>query len=85
MNDRTLIPLLQVKAGARAIAQDIQGGSDFSGRLAGMGLTKGTTLEILQNTGRGPVLVRTHDTRIALGRGEALKILVEETCDEPAD
>ena len=84
MNDRTLIPLVQLAAGARAITRDIQGGADFSGRLAGMGLTKGTYLEILQNSGHGPVLVRTHETRIALGRGEALKILVEETHDESA-
>ena len=84
MNDHTLIPLVQLAAGAHGIARDIQGGADFSGRLAGMGLTKGAYLEILQNTGRGPVLLRTHGTRIALGWGEALKILVEETHDESA-
>jgi ferrous iron transport protein A len=84
MSDRPFVPLVQLVPGVRAIVRDIQGGADFSGRLAGMGLAKGTYLEILQNTGRGPVLLRTHGTRIALGRGEALKILVEETRDEPA-
>ncbi|WP_031432857.1 FeoA family protein [Methylomarinum vadi] len=85
MNDRQLIPLVQLAAGKHAIVRDIQGGSDFSGRLAGMGLAKGTDIEILQNSERGPILVRTHESRIALGRGEALKILVQETDDEPAN
>lgn len=83
MNDRPLIPLVQLASRKHAVVRDIQGGSDFSGRLAGMGLTKGTDIEILQNSERGPVLVRTHESRIALGRGEALKILVEERGDEP--
>jgi len=84
MSDCLLVPLVQLLAGAQAIVRDIRGGADFSGRLAGMGLAKGACIEILQNAGRGPVLVRTHETRIALGRGEALKILVEETSDEPS-
>lgn len=83
MNDRLPVPLEQLAPGAHAIVRDIRGGADFSGRLAAMGLAKGSCIEILQNAGRGPVLVRAHETRIALGRGEALKILVEETSDEP--
>jgi ferrous iron transport protein A len=43
-----------------------------------MGLTVGSRLEVLQNRGRGPMLVRVRETRIALGHGEAIKILVEE-------
>jgi ferrous iron transport protein A len=43
-----------------------------------MGLTVGSRLEVLQNCGYGPVLVRVRDTRIGLGRGEAAKVLVEE-------
>lgn len=84
MSDRPPVPLEQLAPGAHAIVREIRGGADFSGRLAGMGLAKGSLIEMLQNAGRGPVLVRAHETRIALGRGEALKILVEETSDEPA-
>ena len=39
----------------------------------------GAPLVVLQNPGHGPMLVNVRDTRIALGRGEAMKILVEET------
>ena len=35
-------------------------------------------IEVLQNRRRGPVLVRVRETRIALGHGEAAKILVEK-------
>jgi ferrous iron transport protein A len=84
MNDRPPVPLEQLAPGAHAIVREIRGGADFSGRLAAMGLAKGARVEILQNRGHGPVLVRAHETRIALGRGEALKILVEETSDGPS-
>jgi Fe2+ transport system protein FeoA len=30
-----------------------------------------------QNFGSGPVIVKVRDTRIALGRGEAMKVLVK--------
>jgi ferrous iron transport protein A len=47
-------------------------------RLAALGLVVGAHLEVLQNSGRGPLLVRVHNTRVALGRNEATKVLVEE-------
>ena len=83
MSDHSLIPLDQLAPGAHAVVRVLRGGADFAGRLAAMGLAKGTCIEMLQNSGGGPLLLRAHQTRIALGRGEALKILVEEECDEP--
>ena len=47
-------------------------------RLAALGFVAGAHLEVLQNSGRGPVLVRVQNTRVALGRNEATKVLVEE-------
>jgi Fe2+ transport system protein FeoA len=47
-------------------------------RLSAMGLSIGSKFEVLQNRGHGPVLVLVRDTRIALGRGEAIKVMVEE-------
>jgi ferrous iron transport protein A len=49
----------------------------LSQRLAGLGLTVGAMVEVLQNYGRGPLIVAVRDTRIALGRGQADKVLVE--------
>ena len=70
--------LAQLPTGAHAVVQRLCGGRGLAGRLASMGLTVGCRLEVLQHRRRGPVLVRVRETRIALGHGEAAKILVEE-------
>jgi ferrous iron transport protein A len=57
------------------------GGWGLVGRLAALGLTPGGQVTVLQNYGRGPIIVRVRDTRIALGRGEALKVQVRRTTE----
>jgi ferrous iron transport protein A len=53
------------------------GGHHFVSRLASLGFTPGTRLRVIQNYGHGPIIVSLRGTRVALGRGEAGKILVE--------
>jgi len=72
-----LVSLDRVPRDTEAIVRELHGGSELAHRLAGMGLTEGIALVVLQNSGRGPLLVNVRDTRIALGRGEAAKIFVE--------
>lgn len=69
----------QLAPGARAVVGELRGGRGFASRLAGMGISVGCQIEVLQNPARGPLLVRVRDTRIALGRGEASKILVRNS------
>lgn len=69
----------QLTAGARAVVSELQGGMGFASRLAGMGISVGCQIEMLQNPVHGPLLVRVRDTRIALGRGEASKIVVRKS------
>ena len=57
----------------------LRAGNELTSRLAAMGLSAGARLVVLQNSGHGPMLVNVRDTRIALGRGEASKVLVEKT------
>lgn len=45
-------------------------------RLEDMGLRTGKTVEILNNEGMGPLLLKMDDARIALGRKMAMKIMV---------
>ena len=73
------VSLDQLPKGSRAVVRQLTGGRELAGRLAAMGLAVGAPLVVLQNSGRGPMLVVVRDTRIALGRGEAMKVLVEET------
>jgi ferrous iron transport protein A len=58
------------------------GGHHFLSRLASLGFTPGADLQVVQNYGRGPIIVTLRDTRVALGRGEAQKILVEQASGE---
>ena len=41
-----------------------------------MGLRIGKVIEVLSNEGRGPLLLKVGESRIALGRGMAMKIMV---------
>jgi ferrous iron transport protein A len=47
-----------------------------STRIADMGVRVGKTVKMLSNEGRGPLLVRIDETRIAMARGVAMRILV---------
>ncbi|MBU2610910.1 MAG: ferrous iron transport protein A [Chloroflexi bacterium] len=73
----SLKPLSDLPRESRAIVRYLRGGRGFSARLASMGVTPGVEVTVLQNFGRGPMIVTVRDTRIALGRGEAHKVLVE--------
>lgn len=72
-----LTTLDQLPMNAKAVIRQLRGGQEFASRLAAMGLAVGAQLTVLQNPGRGPMLVNARDTRIALGRSEAKKVLVE--------
>ena len=84
MNE-VVISLEKLGQGSCAVVRELGGGRAFSSRLASMGLSVGSRLKVLQNRGHGPLLVLVRDTRIALGRGEALKIMVEEQACERAE
>ncbi len=78
MDPLPTVPLAELKAGTHAVVRAFRGGRELVNRLTALGLIAGVSLEVLQNYGRGPLLVLVRDTRIALGRGEALKVLVEQ-------
>jgi ferrous iron transport protein A len=46
------------------------------GRMEDMGLRAGKSIEVLNNGGRGPLLIKVDESRIAIGRGTAMKIMV---------
>jgi ferrous iron transport protein A len=51
-------------------------GGGVPGRMEDMGLRAGKTVEMLSNGGRGPILLKVDESRIAMGRGMAMKIMV---------
>ncbi len=69
--------LAQIQTGKRAQVIKVQGGRRMLARLATFGFVRGAEVQVLQNYGTGPVIVQIHGARVALGRGEAERILVE--------
>jgi len=72
----TLMTLRDLQSGQSGTVIDCSGGRGLMSRLAAMGFTPGSRVTVLNNYGRGPILVMVHGSRVALGRGEAAKILV---------
>jgi ferrous iron transport protein A len=60
-----------------ALVRELRSGKDFTSRMSALGFTPGTVVTVIQNYGHGPVLVTIKDVHVVLGRGEALKVLVE--------
>ena len=67
----------QLKSGSRAYVVSVHGGRRMLARLATFGFVRGAEVQVVQNYGAGPVIVQVHGARVALGRGEAQRILVE--------
>lgn len=66
----------QLPAGFRATLINFCDNRAVTNRLASLGFTPGADVRMTQNFGHGPLIVTVRGTRVALGRGEAEKILV---------
>jgi Fe2+ transport system protein FeoA len=60
--------------GEHGVVVGLAGGRGMLSRMASLGFTPGAEVVIVQNFGRGALIARVRDARIALGRGEAKKI-----------
>src|SRR4030066_2348229 len=85
-----LLAITDVREGDQGVISSIEGGSALTSRLAGMGIVTGAKFRIAQVSG-GLIVVLVADTRIALGHGEASKIMVlkvdpsEDICSIPVE
>jgi len=77
-----VMPLAMAKPGEKVVVNDIMGGREARSRLATMGIKPGDSLEVINNNGMGRLIVGHGDTRLALGRGIAQKILVSPQARE---
>ena len=72
-----LMPLSMASPGEEVRLVGIRGGWGIRRRLADMGLTPGEKVWVVQSGPSGPLLIAVRDSRLALGRGMAHKIMVE--------
>jgi len=70
--------LSDIHAGDHATILAFEGGRAVVNRLASLGFTPGALVNMSQNYGRGPLIVTVRGTRVALGRGEAERIVVRQ-------
>lgn len=71
-------PLAMLPVGAEGRITQIRGGRGLVRRLSDMGFTPGVNVKVVHAHSPGPLAVEVKDSRIALGRGVAMKIMVEE-------
>ncbi|MDW7971734.1 MAG: FeoA family protein [Thermodesulfovibrio sp.] len=72
-----MIPLALLCDGEKAeIIDFIKKGKSLFCHLRDIGLFVGKIVEVVSNQGNGPILLRINDTRIAISRTMAMKIMV---------
>ncbi len=74
----SVLPLGFLRAGQNAVVKNFNNGRYFCRRLTEMGLVRGTRVRVVKNDIGGPLIISTRDGRLAIGRGMAMRILVEE-------
>lgn len=75
--DTSLIHLAMVAPGETVRVIAVQGGQGLRRRLADLGMNEGEVLSVVQTDSGGPMILAVRDSRLAIGRGVAHKILVE--------
>ena len=72
-----MLPLAMISAGEDVQLVNVVGGRVLRKRLADLGLNPGMNLRVVQVDPQGPMILAVKDSRIALGRGMAQKVMVE--------
>ncbi|RKZ27485.1 hypothetical protein DRQ20_00330 [bacterium] len=69
-------PLSMVPSGTEVVIVEIRGGWRSAKRLQDMGLLPGVRLRVINNMGRAPILIELNNSKLAIGRGLAQKVIV---------
>jgi len=81
------LPLAMLPVGAKGKITRIRGGRGIARRLSDMGFIQDVEVKVVHSHAShnprhgGPLVVEVKDSRIALGRGIAMKIIVKEIND----
>ena len=75
-NKTSSFPLITAQENETLYITEIKGGRRFKDKCIDQGLVPGRKIEILNNSGNGPCLVKLFNTRIMIGRGMLNRIYV---------
>lgn len=68
--------LISLQIGEKGKIVKISGGRGACKRLNELGLIPGTEIEVVNKISSGPVMIKVKGSKLALGRGLAIKVLV---------
>ncbi|MFA6054829.1 MAG: FeoA family protein [Thermodesulfovibrionales bacterium] len=85
--EKNMLPLGLLSAGEKAEVIEVSShigrclsarkeNGQADARIEDIGIRSGKMIEMLNNGGRGPILLKVDESRIAIGRGMAMKIMV---------
>ncbi|MFH1642242.1 MAG: FeoA family protein [Nanoarchaeota archaeon] len=72
-----MMPLAMCSEGEEVKVNCVDCGAGLKKRLCDLGLYDGSIINIVKNDVSGPVIIKLKDSKLAIGRGQANKILVE--------
>lgn len=75
----SVVSLSALHAGEHGEVVELAGGRCMLSRMTALGFTPGADVRVVQNHGRGPLIARVRDARIALGRREAERVYVRRS------
>ena len=70
-----MVPLAQMKEGSKGVVREILGGRGAYTKLYEMGIVRGKEIKVLRNS--GALLVEINGTKFVVGRGLAMKVLID--------
>jgi len=70
--------LIDIPAGKSVRVVDVWGGMGMKNRLAAIGIYPGATVKVVKSL-PGPMIIEVSGTRLALGKGMAARIRVEDS------
>ena len=73
-----MIALTNILENKKAQIISLNCGFNLLRRLNELGVYKGAKVIILKNDNHGPIILKIKTSRLALGRGQAQKIIVQE-------
>ena len=74
---RSFMPLSLAGQGERLIIMEIRAGKTARSKLTSLGFCPGDPIEIINNDNHGRLVIAHNNTRVAIGRGIAEKIMVD--------
>jgi ferrous iron transport protein A len=78
---RQPVTLADLSPGATRVVGELPRGHRVVSRMSALGFTPGTEVTVVRNDRHRPLIVLVRGTRVAIGRGEAAKVIMETARD----